>query len=714
MKKVGCFAMFGAIFFILLALNMNSLSLQDRKGETIIQHEVAVTLKLVQVYVTDNKGNPVVDLMKEDFLVYDKGKKQEITEFERHILQLPQSEAGIQPEMIQATPLPPSRELMSRKFFLLFDFAYNNARGIIKAKEAALHFIDTQLQPSDEIGVLSYSTIKSLKLHEYLTSDQTKVRNVVREFDIREIAGRAENFEEEYWYKTTGNNPLDASKSGGVFQKQYGVLESEGQASTGKPSPEWDKFKAQEGSSLHAFYFVRKMSEFSKALRYIPGYKYIILFSSGIPYSLMYGIHQPTDSWGARIPQESMLQQGWDLGNRLLQQQYDEMLKELAASNSTVFTLDTENMGAMIAVNSRLKGGFTLQTMASSTGGKYFGDINNYEKHLEKIQNLTECYYVLGYYIDEKWDGKYQKINVKVNRPGCNVHAQKGYFNPKPFSKYNKTERMLHLVDLALTEKPIFQTPLRFPMTVFTCSIEGKSNVAVFSKIPMGTIQEFSGEDVEIVSIIFDEEDNIIMTERDERDFSKIPEGNIYYSLFSLSPGQYKYRLVIRNLETGKGAVAASPIEIYKESEKGTIELLPPLLLVPEKETFYIKGSLPRGIVEISSWEEYFHFDFSRYAPLVEAELKCGSIVSAVVPFSVSGINDSEVTILVSLIKQTTGEITPLQVKILSDSEENGLNLRFVEIQIPELPSGDYDMHFAAQEAKSKSFSQMTRILKIK
>jgi len=37
--------------------------------------------------------------------------------------------------------IPPPRELLNRKFFLLFDFAYNNAKGILKAKQAALHFI---------------------------------------------------------------------------------------------------------------------------------------------------------------------------------------------------------------------------------------------------------------------------------------------------------------------------------------------------------------------------------------------------------------------------------------------------------------------------------------------------------------------------------------------------------------------------------------------
>src|SRR4030042_1754304 len=68
---------------------------------------------------------------------------------------------------LEETPLSPPRSLMPRKFFLFFDFAYNNPKGIIKAKETALHFIDSRLQPTDEVGVLSYSALENLALWEY-------------------------------------------------------------------------------------------------------------------------------------------------------------------------------------------------------------------------------------------------------------------------------------------------------------------------------------------------------------------------------------------------------------------------------------------------------------------------------------------------------------------------------------------------------------------
>jgi len=624
---------------------------QANKEQTLLQHEVAVTLKLVQVYVTDKKGTPVVNLNKEDFIIYDNGKKQPITEFERHILLLPYPKTEIQPEVIQESPIPPSRELMSRKFFLLFDFAYNNARGILNAKKAALHFIDTKLQPSDEVGVLSYSAIKSLKLHKNLTTDHTKVRKVVESFGLKEIHGRAENFD------------------GGGFGADKGeVLPGE---------------RDRKQSIHQAANFSLKMTDLSKALRYIPGYKHIILFSSGIPYSLR---GPGSDEVIARL-------------------NYKEMLKDLSASNTTVYTLDTEDLAFKIGVPLRNLGVDSLQNIASSTGGKYFANINSYEKHLERIQNLTGCYYVLGYYIDEKWDGKYHKIKVKASRPGCKVHAQKGYFNPKPFSKYSKHEKMLHLADLALNEKPLFQTPVRFPLAALLCLIKGKQSLALFSKIPMEKIQELSGRNVEIVSIIFDEDDNIVEIERDKKDFSKLPKGNIYYSsLVSLDPGDYKCRLVIRNLETGRGAVASSSAIVSKGLDYG-IKLYSPLMLKPEKGAFYLKE--PSAV---------YPFDKTQYSPLIE-ELEQGTNkVLAVVRCSFSSIQQPDIKLSADLIHHLadTEKTIPVTISILNKYQEDDTEIFLVEFQTEELQSGEYFLYFFAEEMFTKSHSRVNTTFKVK
>jgi VWFA-related protein len=182
----------GCVFMsILLLLESNFLP----SGQ--VQHEVTVTLKLVQVYVTDKNGEPISDLKPSDFELFDNGEPVKITEFERHILSFP----ALQPEMEaprkyedRELASPPAR--LSRKFFLLFDFAFNDGAGILKAKQAALHFVD-QLSPADEVGLMSYKSGKGFTLHEYLTKDHEKIRKVVESFGLKDYSGRAQKIWED-------------------------------------------------------------------------------------------------------------------------------------------------------------------------------------------------------------------------------------------------------------------------------------------------------------------------------------------------------------------------------------------------------------------------------------------------------------------------------------------------------------------------------------
>lgn len=528
-----------ALFFVLTGAysGFDRTPLGAQQEQTQLRHEVKVTLKLVHVYVTDKKGNPVLDLAREDFLVFDEGQKQQVTEFERHVLYLP-SRREEAPPMVIETPAPPARDLMPRKFFLLIDFAFNNGIGLEKSRKAALHFIDTQLQPQDEVGLLSYSAMKSLTLHENITADHKAVHLAVKRIGIEQIAGRAESFEAEYWQAVTSVNPIDASKPGTVA----------GQKEVFGDSIESNWARYRQESKLQAQNFAKKMTDLAKAFRYIPGQKYILLLSSGIPYSLIYGIQSPYGKTGAG-----------EWGEFWLQQKFEEMFKELSAANCAIYALDTEELASRIGSDIRMQGAFTLQKMTSATGGKYFGNINNYEQHIKKIQELTGCYYVLGYYVDDRWDGAYHKIKVEVSRPGLDVHAQKGYFNPKPFSEYNDLEKMLHLVDLALSEEPLFQTPVRFSLEVFPCEPGGKGNLCLEADVPLEEIQDVLAGKAEFIGVIFDEKENIAALKRDEWEGAALTGKRFSFrASFALPPGTYECRLVIRNLETGRGAVASA------------------------------------------------------------------------------------------------------------------------------------------------------------
>jgi len=552
-------ACFPAILISLWTFNIfgfNEPNLKQSGNKKPFQHDVAVTVKLVQVYVTDKEGQPITDLKKDDFLIYDQGKLKEITEFEKHLLSLPEVmrkptvKKNALPENAKTPPakaLPerkkteaaPASSKMNRKFILFFDFAFNNAKGILKSKEAALHFMDTKLLPEDKVAVLSYAIPHGLTVHEFLTANHPKAREVIESFGAKEIAGRAHNVELKYWINAGGD------KEARYPQADYSVRFSLGVRQLGY---ERNIYKQQ------ARHFSTCIEELSKALRYIPGYKNIFFFSSGIAGSILYG--KPT------FPKmHTQLADG--LGETAFRDKYENMLKGLSSSNSIVHTISTEEYDTLAHRDADIQGATALKRMSKESGGRHYGNISDYETIMEELQNRTGSYYVLGYYVSEKWDGRYHKLDVKVKKKGCKVHAQGGYYERKPFTEYSKLEKQLHLVDLALNERPLFQDPVHFPLEAVWNPDDEATALKLKLSLPEWSLGEISGKEVEIVSLIFDEKDDVAGMQREPADFSKQAAWEFQHtSHFSVPPGKYRCRVVIRNLQTGQAAVGACKVDI--------------------------------------------------------------------------------------------------------------------------------------------------------
>ncbi|MEW5901835.1 MAG: VWA domain-containing protein, partial [Acidobacteriota bacterium] len=488
-----------------------------------------MTLKLVQVYVTDPKGNPALNLEISDFILYDNGKLQEITGFEKHFLPAP----DVKLEETKPSPARDTSSLLNRKFIFLFDYERNDLAGIAKSKKAALQFLETQVQPGDEIALFSYSPIKLLTLHEYLTSDHQKVRAALKKLiEIPGIPGGMESLEE-----------LGQSITGMEYTSER----------TDRPA----------GVSGDVRWFADSVRELAKAFRHIPGQKNIILFSKGFGSGVL-----RRDTHAHYV--------------------FMAMAKELASSNSPVFSVYTPTE---MREKARVFSDGSLEYLSKLTGGKYLSDVTYESKIAGAIQNATSNYYVLGYSIASNWDGKFHEIKVEVKRPGHKVYAQSGYFNPRPFNKLSAVEKHLHLLDLALGEKAYFEQHLSFPLLALPFSDKKAANTVLISEVPVQRIREVVGDNTEFISLIFDQNKTIVEGKRVEMNWRTIQGEKVcHYSAASLAPGFYDCRLIIRNLEDGKGAVGACSVEI-PERAAADLKLFPPLLLTPAQKAQYLNIS---------------------------------------------------------------------------------------------------------------------------
>ena len=571
---------------------------------------------------------------------------------------------------------PPAKSELPRKFLLFFDFGFNNERGVRKAREAALRFLDSGLRPDDEVGLISYSQTRGLSFNEFLTVEHAKVRQAVEDLGVKPIAGRAEDFEQEYWRRAgeTIQGPTDSPAHNENHPHSWV-----------NPTLDW---RRQESKNF-AQNYLRKLTVLAQALRYVPGRKNIVFFSTGIASSIIYG-----NSEGTPFGEQSGVGYKFDPGDYVLKALNEELLHELATSSCSIYSFDTREAAKVPTLfdydnetfNSRnrdifntygpqqntnltfkdepITGLYSLTKLAKDTGGQYFANINQYGHNLESLETMTGTYYVLGYPIVETWDGEFHPIKVSVARPGCEVRAQAGYFNPRPFSEISPLERQLQLIDLALSDNPVFQTPLSAGLQIFP-GTDADRSTQILMRLPVETIDRLSPGRSEIETFVFDPQDAIVELRRSEEDLSRFREKTVFYSSrIALGPGTYKCRMIVRSLETGAAAVAtASAFIPERPARTEPLKLLTPLLLTEPGGAVYLEArsklSATGGVTTGPALSPY-PFDAENITPLFGPIPAGRPSIRAVLPCRVSGVPIEEIALRAALIDGATGARTNL------------------------------------------------------
>jgi len=116
-----------------------------------------------------------------------------------------------------------------------------------------------------------------------------------------------------------------------------------------------------------------------------------------------------------------------------------KLFRDLQQANVTVYAFDPRGlmMGGGFAAENRaprqisVSDNESLYTFAESTGGRVVADTNDPESHVSEIVQESSAYYFIGFRTtaDSKAKGL-RRVEVKVNRPGVQVHTRAGYYPP--------------------------------------------------------------------------------------------------------------------------------------------------------------------------------------------------------------------------------------------------------------------------------------------
>jgi VWFA-related protein len=207
----------------------------------------------------------------------------------------------------------------------------------------------------------------------------------------------------------------------------------------------------------------------------------------------------------------------------------------------------------------------TMKQMAQLTGGKAYYNQNDIDDAIRNSIADGSTYYTLAYYPDNKdWNGKFRKIDVKVNRHGVKLRHRPGYYalNPKAG---NDANRLFAEFARALNVDSPISTGLRFEAGVVQPSEKTQNKVVLnfaldphaisFEKHDDGlqhaavecAVQAYSekGQPVKI-------DGNTLSVALDPQAFSKAMQSFLQAQVsIDLSPGFYVLRIGVMDEHTG-------------------------------------------------------------------------------------------------------------------------------------------------------------------
>jgi len=502
----------------------------------------------VDAGVFDAKGTFVRDLTRKDFTVFEDGKPQTVTAFTLVDIPVERSEqAAFLPKAIEPDVHSNAKAPDGRLYVLLLDDIHTDFRRTPQVRRIGKMFVDRYLGANDLMAVVHASGRTDVS--QDFTNNRRLLDEAVDKFSGRKL-------------RSATLNKMDDANMKANIPTAAGV-------------PAIDPEEAERG--YNARRLLATLSNLADYMAPIHGRrKAIVMIGEGIDYD----INRPME-----LPDASTIRQ--DLQDAIgAATRANINLYPVDPRGLTIAGEDLVEMPGMSVDNPNAQGlGITalqdemrvsqdsLRVLAGETGGFPVINTNDPRASLQQIVDDTSSYYVLGYYpANDKRDGKYRKIEVRLNRPGLIVKARKGYVAPTGKAPAPKK------VDAKTAGSPALRDALNSPLqtpglpfTVFAAPFKGPSPNAT-----VAVAAQFSGSDlkftetngtfnaaVEMAYIVVNQQGKVVTSSSETVNMALKPEtykrvmrvGLRVQARVDVPPGKYSLRLALH--ETGNDRVGS-------------------------------------------------------------------------------------------------------------------------------------------------------------
>lgn len=519
--------------------------------------EITIEVVNVDVVVTDRRGRPVPGLTAEDFVLFEDGKRREITNF--YAFNDGRVRQTTEPAADGASPGANGRwpeQTLRRRMALLFDSNSLEKRDRDHAIDALERFILEQFDGTYEWSVIAYSD--ELQLMQPFTDDKTTVLAALAK--VRELP--VPNRQEHAWdpILAEGDPVVSRTDTNYGFGARQAIDQSNGDYLTRQEFQVRDRMF----SLLQRFDdTARAVVEAMRAYSGRDGRKILVLVTGGLEV-----VPGPGQFLGRGFPGAG----AQDRTDPMVAVIHSEMLRRFKAivetANAAGFAiypisrsglsmtstpyLDVERRGSTTlsgtgeTMPSELDTDSVPSVLAEGTGGEFYSTTRFYGA-FDDIDERTANSYVLGFRTDHSPDRRYHRIRVETRQDRLQVDHREGYLH------LTREERLLEELSTPLAF-PKDQGDFEVAMEVSTPAPNGGKKVALtvagvvplrdVTLVPMG--DDLVGR-MHVYVAVYDREGKLLRLFRERQDV-RLPAAKV---AAAGDDAPARFGLTIKDLERG-------------------------------------------------------------------------------------------------------------------------------------------------------------------
>lgn len=612
---------------------------QENPPKSSGDQAIKISTDLVQLdaVVVDKNGKVVRGLSKDDFELYDAGKKQLISFFEFvdagkgsvSALNQPQTR---KPEI--STQGPAERDIRRIYAFVVDDLTIRY-EDMTYVRDMLNNFVDNQMQPTDLVAIVR--VVGGQGLLQQFTTDKELLRRSIAKltptFNPFNVYNAQDTGTSVAPTPAQGSGP-DVANPGSNFGG--GFQDLGGQVDINSPTDETN-------ITLRGYMTLGTASFVIDSMKQLPGRKSMVLVSGGLPILgvganvVATNITNFLDVLADRATRAGVAINTLDIRGLSAQTGVAHFSETPGKSglgmNAPSGAFGRQADESMLGYNQPIDvtaAHMGLRQLSSSTGGIAALNRNDFKLAMEKIIDSTEGYYLLAYTpTDSKFNGEFHKIEIKV-KGGYKVLSRRGYMaiEEKPAAApVTKQDQLLAAIKSPLARRDIdLDAALIYKGVPSGGAVVDVQLLVDPKKLGVKQAGEKQQTNFDVAGFVFDQLGKLrggfnetVTAAFTADEYNKALEGGIpYVANTALPPGIYQIRIAVRDSTSEAIGTISRYLEV-PDLSKGRLAMSSLML-----------GSVPAGDTKAASGlseSRRFHKNSDlRYAAIIyNAREKAGA-----------------------------------------------------------------------------------------